>query len=190
MYLIVGLGNPGDKYKGTRHNVGFDTIDVLAEKYDISVTKRRGRAFVGKGLIEDEKVILAKPQTYMNLSGESVSRLIKSYGLDTAHDLIVICDDIYLACGNLRIRKSGSAGGHNGMKDIIARTHSDEFPRVRIGVGGKPEGTDLVKHVLGHFSKSERERVDEAAGDAAAAVAMMVKGETDAAMNKYNRKKY
>ncbi len=190
MFLIVGLGNPGEKYEGTRHNVGFDTIDVLSERYDIPLNRKRGRALCGKGIIEGEKVILAKPQTYMNLSGDSVTRLLHFYGLEADRDLIVICDDIYLACGNLRIRKSGSAGGHNGMKDIIAKVHTEDFPRVRVGVGLKPEGMDLVKHVLSRFPKAERILIDEAIHEAADAVAMTVNGGTDAAMNKYNRKKY
>ncbi len=190
MFLIVGLGNPTEKYAQTRHNVGFDAIDALAERYDVPMNKKRGRAICGKGVIEGEKVILAKPQTYMNLSGDSVSRLLHFYNLEAAKDLIVICDDIYLACGNLRIRKSGSAGGHNGLKDIIAKCHSEDFSRVKLGVGEKPSGRDLVDHVLSRFSKAERQLVDEAIGEACEAVALMVKGETDKAMNLYNRKKY
>ncbi len=190
MYLIVGLGNPTDKYKGTRHNVGFDVIDALADRYDIRMNRRKGRAICGHGEIEGQPVILAKPQTYMNLSGDSVARLVRAHGIDPKKDLIIVHDDIHLEPGNLRIRQQGSAGGHNGMKDIIEKVHTDEISRVRVGVGEVPEGGDQVRHVLSRFSKSERERVDEAARDAAGALALMVQGQTGEAMNRYNRKKY
>ncbi len=190
MYLIVGLGNPDPKYDGTRHNIGFDAIDSLAEKYGIVINRRRCRALCGQGEIDGQPVILAKPQTFMNLSGDSVSRLVRHNHLDPKKDLIVVHDDIHLDPGNLRIRRQGSAGGHNGMKDIIEKVHTDEITRVRVGVGDVPEDSDPVSHVLGKLSKSERERVDEAVRDAGEAIALMVQGQTDAAMNKYNQKKY
>ncbi len=190
MYLIAGLGNPTEKYQDTRHNIGFDAIDALAGKYDIRMNRKRCRAVCGRGEIEGQQVVLAKPQTFMNLSGDSISRLVRHYGLDPKRDLIVVFDDIHLEPGNIRVRTQGSAGGHNGMKDIIAKVHTDEFPRVRIGVGEVPEGGDQIEHVLSKFSGSERERVDEAVQDAIGAVALLVQGEADEAMNRYNRKKY
>ena len=153
MYLIVGLGNPTAKYEKTRHNAGFDVIDAIADKYGIELNLRKGKAFCGTGYIEGQKVMLAKPQTYMNLSGDSVSALVNFYKLDPMEDLIVVFDDISLAPGNLRIRKKGSAGGHNGIKDIIAKTGTDQFARVKVGVGEKPAGWDLADHVLGRFSR-------------------------------------
>lgn len=186
MYIIAGLGNPTAKYEKTRHNVGFDTIDVLAEKYHIKVTENRNRALCGTGIIEGEKVMLVKPQTFMNLSGESISAILNFYRLDPASQLIVIYDDITLAPGKLRIRKKGSAGGHNGMKNIIARTGTENFMRIRVGIGEKPEGWDLADYVLSRFSKEERKAVEEAMENAADAAALMIRGETDLAMNRYN----
>ncbi len=190
MFLVVGLGNPTKEYEKTRHNIGFDVIDALADQYDIEICRKKGRALCGGGFIEGQKVLLAKPQTFMNLSGDSVSRLLQFYRLDPVNDLIVVFDDINLSPGNLRIRRSGNAGGHNGVKDIITKTGSDQFSRIRIGVGGKPEGGDLVNHVLGHFSKEERKLVEEAIGDAVDALGLMVRGQIDDAMNLYNRKKH
>ncbi|MCC8028346.1 MAG: aminoacyl-tRNA hydrolase [Lachnospiraceae bacterium] len=190
MYLIVGLGNPTEKYEKTRHNIGFDVIDALAAKYDIDVDRKRAKAICGSGMIGGSRVLLAKPQTYMNLSGDSVSRLIRFYKLDPEKDLIVVFDDISLAPGNIRIRKKGSAGGHNGMKDIIAKVGTDQFSRVKVGAGEKPPGGDLIRHVLSRFSAAERKLVDEAIEDAAGAIALMAGGDTDEAMNRYNRKKH
>ena len=189
MYLIVGLGNPTKKYEKTRHNIGFDVIDALAEKYDIEMNMKQEKAICGSGYLEGRKVLLAKPQTFMNLSGDSVAALVRFYKLDPAEELIVVYDDISLEPGNLRIRKKGSAGGHNGMKDIIAKTGSDQFPRVKVGVGEKPEGWDLADHVLSRFSPAERELADEAIDRAVEAVALMVQGRTDEAMNLYNKKR-
>lgn len=154
MYLIVGLGNPGVEYAATRHNIGFDMITFLADKYQISMRGKEGKAIVGKGIIQGQKVMLAQPQTYMNLSGESVRALADYYKLDV-EDLIIIYDDISLPVGQVRIRAKGSAGGHNGIKNIIQHLGTQEFARIKIGVGGKPEGGDLVKHVLGRFSREE-----------------------------------
>ncbi len=190
MYLIVGLGNPADKYKGTRHNIGFDVIDAMADKYDIKMNRKRALAVIGKGEIDGEQVILAKPQTFMNLSGDSVSRLVRHYGIDPKENLIIVHDDIHLDPGNLRIRKQGSSGGHNGMQDIIDKVRTDEISRVRVGVGDVPAGSNQVEHVLSRLSKNDRERVDEAVRDAVGAAVMMAQGQTEEAMNRYNRKKY
>lgn len=189
MYLVVGLGNPGKQYENTRHNVGFDVIDALSEKYNISVEEKKHKALCGKGVIEGVKVVLAKPQTFMNLSGESVAELIHYYKLDPEDEMIVIFDDISLAPGNIRIRKKGSAGGHNGIKNIIAMTGTQNFMRIKVGVGEKPKGWDLADHVLGHFSKEERMKVEDAILDAMGAAVMMLNEETDRAMNEYNSKK-
>ena len=189
MYIIVGLGNPDAKYEGTRHNVGFEVIDRLADKYNISVDGRKHRAYVGKGMINGQKVILAKPQTYMNLSGESVHSLVEYYKVDPEEEVLVIYDDVSLDVGQLRIRKKGSAGGHNGIKNIIAHLGTSVFPRVKVGVGEKPKGYDLADYVLGRFSKAEREMMEEGFGEAAEAVGMIVAGEIDQAMNQYNKKK-
>lgn len=188
MYIIVGLGNPGKQYEHTRHNVGFDTIDVLAERYHISVDAKKHRALYGKGIIEGNKVILAKPQTYMNLSGESVRELIDFYKIDETEELIVIYDDISLDPGQLRLRAKGSAGGHNGIKNIIAHLGGQEFKRVKVGVGEKPKGYDLADYVLSRFPKEEREKVDAALERAADAAVKIITDDMAAAMNEYNKK--
>ena len=188
MYIIAGLGNPGLPYEGTRHNAGFDVIDVLAREYNISVDYRKNRALIGKGIIEGRKVILAKPQTYMNLSGESIRGLVDYYKVDEESELIVIYDDVSLDPGQIRIRKKGSAGGHNGIKSIIAHLGTEVFPRVKVGVGQKPRQYDLADYVLGHFSREEREQMAEGYRHAAEAVKYMVTDRVDEAMNEYNRK--
>ena len=188
MYIIAGLGNPGQPYEGTRHNAGFDVIDVLAEAYNISVDYRKNRALIGKGIIEGQKVILAKPQTYMNLSGESIRGLVDYYKVDEESELIVIYDDVSLDPGQIRIRKKGSAGGHNGIKSIIAHLGTEVFPRVKVGVGQEPRQYDLADYVLGHFSREEREQMAEGYRHAAEAVKYMVTDRVDEAMNEYNRK--
>ena len=189
MYCIVGLGNPEKKYENTRHNVGFDVIDALAEKYSIAVREKGYKALFGKGVIEGQRVILAKPQTYMNLSGESVREITDYYKIDAEEELIVISDDISLEVGAIRIRKKGSAGGHNGLKNIIAHLGTENFNRIRMGVGEKPREWDLVDYVLGHFSKEERKLVDEGVAEAVKAVEIMVTDGADKAMNLFNRKK-
>ena len=188
MYIIVGLGNPGKQYEHTRHNVGFEVIDRLAEKHDILMTERKHRAFCGKGLISGQKVMLVKPQTFMNLSGESVKSAVDFYQIGT-DELIVVYDDVSLSPGQLRIRRSGSAGGHNGIKNIIAQLGTQEFPRVKVGVGEKPERMDLADYVLSHFSKGEWEMMEEAFKEAADAVEVMIADGADAAMNRFNAKK-
>ncbi len=188
MYLIVGLGNPDSRYENTRHNIGFDVIDKLSEQENIGLLEKRHKAVLGRGMIAGEKCILAKPQTYMNLSGESVRELLDYYKIDETRELIVISDDVSLDVGQLRIRKKGSAGGHNGLKNIIAHLGHDTFMRVKMGVGEKPQGWDLADYVLGRFSPQERRIMDEAAERAADAIRMMISQDADAAMNEFNRK--
>ncbi|MCM1175842.1 MAG: aminoacyl-tRNA hydrolase [Blautia sp.] len=188
MYLIAGLGNPGAKYENTRHNIGFMVIDALAGKHRISVTERKHKALIGRGIIGDERVILVKPQTFMNLSGESLREIIDYYKIEEKEELIVISDDISLDVGALRIRKKGSAGGHNGLKNIILHLGHDEFQRVRIGVGRKPSNYDLADYVLGHFSKEDGPLIAESIKQAAEAVEVMIMENADKAMNQFNKK--
>ena len=189
MYIIAGLGNPCRKYVNTRHNVGFDVIDALAEKYNINMNIKKHKAVCGTGIVEGVKVLLIKPQTFMNLSGESIAAVLDFYKLNPEENLIVIFDDISLEPGNIRIRKKGRAGGHNGIKSIIARTKSSDFSRIKIGVGERAEGWDLAEHVLGYISGGERKYIDEAIKNACTAAGYMVNGETDRAMNEFNAKK-
>ncbi len=188
MYIIVGLGNPGAEYEKTRHNVGFQTIDKLADKYNIDVTVSKHKALIGKGVIDGQKVVLVKPQTYMNLSGESVEDVCSYYKIDTTSELIVIYDDISLPCGNLRIRPSGSAGGHNGIKNIIGMLSSQDFWRIKIGVGDKKKGMDLKDHVLGKIPEEEGKLINDAQDKAVEAIKLMLEKKGDEAMNLYNRK--
>ena len=188
MYIIAGLGNPGRQYAHTRHYVGFDAIDVLAEKYNIKVENAKGRALTGSGRIEGQSVLLVKPLTFMNLSGESIRALTDFYKIDETSQLIVIYDDISLPPGQLRIREKGSAGGHNGIKSIISHLGGQEFLRIKVGVGEKPAGWDLADYVLSRFAEDDRKKVEEALERAAdAAVCLMTDG-VEAAMNEYNRK--
>lgn len=188
MYIIVGLGNPDRQYQNTRHNIGFDVVDAIADKNNITVGERKHKALIGKGFVSGQKVVLVKPQTYMNLSGESVREVIDFYKIDEKSELIVISDDVSLDVGQIRIRKKGSAGGHNGLKNIILHLGHNEFQRVKMGVGEKPEGYNLADYVLGHFPKEEREIMDESAKRAADAIEVMITDDTDAAMNQYNKK--
>ena len=189
MIIIAGLGNPTKEYEGTRHNVGFQVIDKIAEKYNIAVDAKKGRAYVGKGIIEGQKVLLVKPQTYMNLSGESIRELVDYFKVDSKEELLVIYDDISLNPGQIRIRKKGSAGGHNGIKNIIANLGSSVFPRIKVGVGEKPKGYDLADYVLGKFSKEDRVLMEEGYDLACEASALIMQGAIDQAMNEYNQKK-
>lgn len=186
MYIIVGLGNPENKYAGTRHNIGFSAITALADANGISVDARKHKALIGKGIVGGQKVILAMPQTYMNLSGESVRELVDYYKIDPTEQLIVIYDDIALPPGKLRIRPKGSAGGHNGIKNIISHLGGQEFPRIRIGVGEKPKGWDLVDYVLGRFPKEEEPRIREALEQACKACEAIMNEGVEAAMNRFN----
>lgn len=185
MKLIVGLGNPGTKYAGTRHNVGFSVIVGLADKYNIELSEKKHKAIYGRGMIEGEKVILAMPQTFMNLSGESVRELVDYYKCDPS-DVIVAYDDIDLAVGKLRIREKGSAGGHNGMKNIISHLGTQEFVRVRVGIGKKPDRMDLADYVLSRFGKDELLEIKAGCDNACDAIALILKDNAAAAMNKYN----
>lgn len=187
MYLIAGLGNPTREYEKTRHNVGFEAIDILADKAGTTVTEKKHKALYGKGYIGGQKVILAKPQTYMNLSGESIREIADFYKIEP-ENIIILCDDINLSEGQLRIRLKGSAGGHNGLKNIISHLGTQEFTRIRIGVGEKPRGMDLADYVLGRFPKEQQAVMEEAYRDAAEAACMMIEDGADAAMNHYNRK--
>ena len=184
MYAIIGLGNPEKKYDKTRHNIGFDVIDELASQMGVQVNTKRHKALCGVGQIGSEKVILVKPQTYMNLSGESVRAVMDFYKLDPTKDIIVIADDISLPTGKIRIRAKGSAGGHNGLKSIISHAGTQKFKRVRVGVGAN-EG-NLVNHVLGKFSKGERVLAEQGIKDAASAVEVMILEDINTAMNKFN----
>lgn len=184
-YIIVGLGNPGKEYEDTRHNVGFDAIEVLAKRLDIPMNKNKFEAITGSGFVNEGKLLLMQPQTFMNLSGGSVARACNFYKIPLNTNLIVIYDDVNLPVGSLRIRKGGSAGGHNGMKSIISALAGDAFIRIRIGVGAKT-GEDLVAHVLGRFSKEDREAVDACIDKAAAASLCIVQKGCDTAMNRYN----
>ncbi len=188
MFIIAGLGNPTRQYEGTRHNVGFDVIDAIADKYNIAVDGKKCRARVGKGVVEGRKVLLVKPQTYMNLSGESIRGLVDYYKTEPEEELLVIYDDVSLNPGQLRVRAKGSAGGHNGMKNIIANLGTDVFARIKVGIGKKPKEYDLADYVLSRFPGGERELLKEAYGHAVLAAEQIVKGDIQSAMNEYNRK--
>lgn len=188
MHIIAGLGNPTKQYEGTRHNVGFETIDRIAAENGIAVETRKHKALCGMGYMDGEKVILAKPQTFMNLSGESIRALVDFYKVEP-ENIIIIYDDISLDVGQLRIREKGSAGGHNGIKNIIAHLGTQEFPRIKVGVGEKPQGWDLADYVLGRYNAEDRKMIDAAQKDAADAVKLMVAGDVKTAMNRYNTKK-
>ena len=185
MKAIIGLGNPGIKYAGTRHNIGFDTVTALADKYNIKIKDKKFNGLVGEGFIEGEKVMLVQPQTFMNLSGECVGLIAGFYKLEP-EDIIVICDDINLDTGRLRIRAKGSAGGHNGLKNIIAHLGTETFPRIRIGVGEKTEGWDLADYVLARFSKDDEPIMREAIKNAVGAVETWISDDIGTAMNRYN----
>lgn len=187
MKLIAGLGNPGRDYAGTRHNIGFGVVTRISDKYNIPLTSKEHKAVCGKGMVGGEKVILAQPQTFMNLSGESIRSIADYYKIDP-EDIIIAFDDISLEVGQIRIRRKGSAGGHNGIKNIIAHLGTNEFPRVKVGVGAKPEGGDLVRHVLGRFSREDEKVIGEVLDRAVEAVEMIVSDGVDAAMNRYNGK--
>ena len=187
MYFIVGLGNPGMKYENTRHNVGFLTIDYLADKHNIKVKKIKHKSLIGEGEISGQKVMLIKPQTYMNNSGEAL-RDIKNYYKFEDDELIVIFDDIDIDFGSIRIKQKGSAGTHNGMKSIIYHLQYDKFPRVKIAVGKKPEYMNLANFVLSGFSEKEADTVREEIYMAADAVEEIIASSVDKAMNRFNSK--
>lgn len=183
MFLIVGLGNPGKEYAGTRHNIGFEAIDYMSKKYNIDVNMTKFKGVFGEGFINNKKVVLLKPSTYMNLSGESIREAINFYKLES-EEVLVIYDDVSLEVGKIRIREKGSAGGHNGIKSIISNMSTDIFPRIKIGVG-QPKG-DLVSHVLGRFSQEEIQDLNEVIEASSQAVEIIIKDGTKEAMNKLN----
>ena len=185
MYLIVGLGNPESDYSKTRHNMGFNAINKIAEKYGIEVNKKKFDGLIGEGTIENEKVILLKPQTYMNLSGKSIIQVINFYKIPL-ENICVIYDDMDIEKGQIKIRKKGSAGSHNGMKSVISEIGSTEFARIRVGIG-KPEFEgDAINYVIGAIPESEVKILDEAVGKAAEAMIEILKIGVDNAMNKFN----
>ncbi|MDE7297440.1 MAG: aminoacyl-tRNA hydrolase [Lachnospiraceae bacterium] len=188
MKIIIGLGNPTREYQATRRNIGFDAVTRICDDYDIRLDSREHKALCGRGRIAGERVLLAQPQTYMNLSGESVRALVDYYKV-TNEDIIVIYDDISLDVGQLRVRPKGSAGGHKGIKSIIEHLGTEEFARIRIGVGDKPEGWDLADYVLGRFSNEENEQIREALARASKACERIITDGVDAAMNEFNRKR-
>lgn len=189
MFIIAGLGNPTRQYEKTRHNVGFDAVDAIADKYHINMNEIKYKSICGRGSIAGQNVLLVKPQTYMNNSGEAVGMILNFYKLDPASSMIVIYDDISLEPGNIRIRLKGSAGGHNGIKNIIAHTGTQEFARIKIGVGQKPAEWDLADYVLSRFDEKQRRDVESAIQDAVGAVELILADDAPQAMNLYNKKK-
>lgn len=184
-FAIVGLGNPGKKYENTRHNAGFLALDYILKEKNISTKKVKHQAEIFETTIANQRVLLIKPLTYMNLSGDAVEEIISYYKIPIEH-VIVISDDISLAPGALRIRRKGSAGGHNGLKDIICKTGSDAFPRIKIGVGAKPEKWNLADWVLSEFTTTERKNIDHALENVSNALELIVCGKIDDAMSKFN----
>ena len=185
MFVIVGLGNPGREYAKTRHNAGYMALDILAERFDIDICRRNFRSVYGEGRIGTERVVLAKPETYMNNSGWAVRDLMNWYKAEHDH-LIVVYDDADIPAGTLRMRDKGSAGSHNGMKSIVYQLGFDDFPRVRVGIGGAAHG--MVDHVLGEFSEEEKPAVETALKDAATAVELIVRGQMQEAQARFNHK--
>ena len=183
MFLIVGLGNPGREYEDTRHNVGFKVVDNIAKEYNIEINRQKFKGTYGEGFIEGEKVMLLKPTTFMNLSGESVREVVDFYNLDN-DEILVIYDDISLEVGTLRIREKGSAGGHNGIKSIIAHLGSDVFPRIKVGVG--QPNINLIKYVLGKFTKEEAAVLSESIQASTKATREIIKSDIKTAMNQFN----
>jgi len=188
MKVIVGLGNPGKKYDNTRHNIGFEALDYIADKEGISINTGKHKALIGTGYMGGEKVLLVKPQTFMNLSGESVAELLHYYKIDPEEELIIIYDDIALAPGKIRVRAKGSAGGHNGIKNIIAHLGTQQFARIRIGVGEKPAGWDLADYVLGRFPAEEEPTIRTALEQTVKACETILTDSVEAAMNQFNGK--
>lgn len=188
MFIIAGLGNPGREYMNTRHNVGYSALDVFASKYGISVEEGKFKSLIGKGAVEGQKVILVKPLTYMNLSGEAVRAVCDYFKVDPENELIVLYDDISLPVGQLRVRPKGSAGGHNGIKNIISHLGTEVFLRIKVGVGEKPSRMDLADYVLGHFSAEDAAAEKEAYEKVSEAILLLMEGKTEEAMNKFNRK--
>lgn len=189
MYIIAGLGNPGKKYENTRHNIGYQVVDELAGKHGISILELKFKGIIGKGMIGGEKVILVKPLTYMNLSGECIREAVSYFKIDETAELIIIADDVSLDVGQIRIRKKGSAGGHNGLKNIIAQLGHEEFMRIKMGVGEKPSGYDLADYVLGHFTGEDEKILSESRKNAVLAIETIIDAGIEKAMNLYNTKR-
>lgn len=185
MLIVVGLGNPGTRFTASRHNVGFRFIDLLAKKTEIKLNDRRAKAVIGQGEIDSHKVVLAKPRTFMNNSGEGIEYLLARFGAG-ASSLLVVYDEMALPTGRIRLRPQGSHAGHNGIRSIISSIHTQEFPRLRIGVGQPNQGESSIPHVLGKFSKDEEPLIAQAIQDAAGAVQCMLEANIDIAMNRYN----
>ncbi|MDA3847604.1 MAG: aminoacyl-tRNA hydrolase [Vallitaleaceae bacterium] len=188
MYIIVGLGNPGLKYETTKHNIGFEVIERLGFEHNIKIDRKKHKALIGQGVIKGRKVILVKPQTYMNLSGESIRSILDFYNLSAAN-VMIIYDDTSLELGALRIRLKGSAGGHNGVKSLIQHLGTDEFVRIKVGVGEKPPGWDLADYVLSQFTKQEIPIMIDTVKETAKAVEMILDQGVTVSMNQYNRKR-
>lgn len=188
MFLIAGLGNPDRKYEKTKHNMGFDAVTELIDRYRIPSSGISMKGMYGKTSIEGQKVMVLKPLTYMNLSGDAISAYVHYYKLDAEKDLIVIYDDTDLSVGQIRVRKSGRSGTHNGMRDIVAKLGTEKFCRIRVGIGKRPEKMDLVDYVMSPFPKEERALIDEALKKAADAAVMIIRDGVEAAMNFYNKK--
>jgi len=186
MYIIVGLGNPGKRYENTRHNLGFVTLDLIARENNIQINKIKHKALVGEGMISGQKVLLVKPQTYMNLSGESVREVVEYYKPEI-ENLLVIFDDIDIPLGQIRVRKKGSAGTHNGMKSVIYQIQTDLFPRIRIGIGSERK-RNLISHVIGGFKKEEKKAIEDAVRRAAGAAASILEKGVEKTMSEYNVK--
>ena len=185
MYLIVGLGNPEEDYSNTRHNMGFNTINKLGKQYNIEINKSKFKGLYGVGVIEGEKVILLKPQTYMNLSGESIREALDFYKIEK-ENLIVIYDDIDIEPGTIKIRKLGGPGTHNGMKSVIQNVGTEDFTRIRIGIGKPTYKSDLINYVLGFIPEEEKEILDKSTTKGKDAIVEIIKNGVDIAMNKYN----
>ena len=185
MYLIVGLGNPEQDYNNTRHNMGFKTINKLAKQYEIEVTKNKFKGLYGNGIIEDEKVILLKPQTFMNLSGESIKEIVQFYKIEL-EKIIVIYDDIDIEPGTIKLRKAGGPGTHNGMKSVVQELGTQNFKRVRVGIGKPKIGQNLIEYVIGAISEEDKEKLDKATDLAKDAIIEIIKNGIDTAMNKFN----
>ena len=185
MYLIIGLGNPESDYANTRHNMGFNVINKLAKQYNIEVNKKKFNSEYQTAIIEGEKIVLVKPQTYMNNSGEAVIEFINFYKIEL-DKVIIIYDDIDIEPGKIRIRKSGSPGSHNGMKSIFQYINNEKFPRIRVGIGKPQEHTDMIHHVIGPISEEEKNKLDQGTEKAKDALIELIKNGIDSAMNKFN----
>ncbi len=185
MYLIVGLGNPEEDYSNTRHNMGFNTINKLAKQYNIEINKSKFKGLYGVGTIEEKKVILLKPQTYMNSSGESIREIIDFYKIE-AKDIIIIYDDIDIAPGIIKVRKKGGPGTHNGMKSVVEHLKTQEFARIRVGIGSPKYKDDLINYVIGAIPEEDIEKLDKGTTLAKDAIIEIIKSGVDIAMNKYN----